>query len=458
MNRPLVMKFGGTSVADATAMSQVCRIVGNAVSGGAPVVVVVSAMSGVTDALLAACLAARDGDMRAVENGIGGVRSRHWTVVRELFQHEGDAQLLAQLAHEIDDVRAVLTSVGVLHELTPRGTDRVAAAGELMSSRIVTALLNRSGIPARWLDPRRTVVTDRHFGAASPLPATRDAVAREFGPVLGSGAVAAIGGFIGASEDGITTTLGRGGSDYSAAIIGAALDASEIQIWTDVDGMLTADPRVIPAAQPVARLSFEEASELAYFGAKVLHPSTILPAVERSIPVRILNTMRPESPGSVITAQSASPAPLTAIACKRNVTVVDVTSTRMLQAHGFLKRVFEVFERHATSVDVVTTSEVSVSMTLDDDRRIEAIERDLAGFASVQIERGMAIVSAVGDNLRTDPTMAVNVIAALGRLPLRMVSQAASRRNVTVVLSDADVPAAMERLHTRFFATAGTAV
>ena len=208
----------------------------------------------------------------------------------------------------------------------------------------------------------------------------------------------------------------------------------------------------------MSHLSFDEASELAYFGAKVLHPSTILPAVERSIPVRILNTMRPDSPGSVITAQSSSPGSLTAIACKRDVTVVDLTSTRMLLAHGFLKRVFEVFERHATSVDVVTTSEVSVSMTLDDDRRIEAIEKDLAGFASVQIERGMAIVSAVGDNLRADPTLAVQVIAALGRLPLRMVSQAASRRNVTVVLNDADVPAAMSRLHTQFFARAGAPV
>ena len=216
--------------------------------------------------------------------------------------------------------------------------------------------------------------------------------------------------------------------------------------------MLTADPRVVPDAQPVARLSFDEAAELAYFGAKVLHPSTILPAVEKNIPVRILNTMRPDSPGSLITADGGVDGrPLTAIACKRNVTVVNVTSTRMLHAHGFLHKVFEVFARHSTSVDVVTTSEVSVSMTLDDDSRIEAIERDLAGFGSVQVERGMAIVSAVGDNLRTDPSSAVSVIAALGRLPLRMVSQAASRRNVTVVLSDADVPAAMTRLHAAFF-------
>lgn len=454
MTRPRVMKFGGTSLADAKAMSQVSRIVEGAAKNGDPVVVVVSAMSGVTDALLAACRAARDGDIKTVDHGIGALRSRHWSAVRELFQHEGDAGLLAELAHEIDDVRAVLTSVGVLRELTPRGADRVAAAGELMSSRLVAALLNRDGVAARWVDPRRTVVTDAGFGAASPLPSTRDVVTRQIGAVLASGAVAVIGGFVGATEDGITTTLGRGGSDYSAAIIGATLGASEIQIWTDVDGMLTADPRVVPDAQPVRQLSFEEASELAYFGAKVLHPSTILPAVERDIPVRILHTMRPDSPGSLITRGNTSAAPLTAIACKRNITVVDVTSTRMLLAHGFLNRVFEVFERHATSVDVVTTSEVSVSMTLDDDRRIRGIEQDLSEFASVRIEPGMAIVSAVGDNLRADPAMAIQVIAALGRLPLRMVSQAASRRNVTVVLNDADVPAAMSRLHAQFFAAA----
>jgi aspartate kinase len=348
--------------------------------------------------------------------------------------------------------------VAILQELTPRGSDRVTAAGELMSSRIVAALLRAHGLPARWIDARRAIVTDSRFGSALPqLDATRDAALREIQPASDAGEVAVMGGFVGATPEGITTTLGRGGSDVSAAVIGAALDAAEIQIWTDVDGMLTADPRVVLDAQPVRRLSFDEAAELAYFGAKVLHPSTILPAIEKNIPVRILNTMRPESPGSLITAGGGEGRALTAIACKRNVTVVNVTSTRMLLAHGFLRQVFEVFERHATSVDVVTTSEVSVSMTLDDDRRIDAIERDLSGIASVQVERGMAIVSAVGDNLRADPASAVSVIAALGRLPLRMVSQAASRRNVTVVLSDSDVPAAMTRLHAEFFTAVETA-
>jgi aspartate kinase len=470
MTSPLVMKFGGTSVAGVEAMRQVARIVANAAADGGPVVVVVSAMSGVTDALLAACRAARDGDLAGLERRVAVLEEQHRSVVDQLFgsgapglpaeggRDGANAPLWTELLRHCDDVRAVLTSVAVLHELTSRGADRVAAAGELMSSRIITALLNDNGVAARWIDPRKTIVTDANFGAAVPLAETRTAARRETFAATEMGAVAVVGGFVGATAEGITTTLGRGGSDYSAAVIGAALDAREIQIWTDVNGILTADPRVVRDAQPVPQLTFEEAAELAYFGAKVLHPSTILPAIEKNIPVRVLNTMRPESGSSVITAEPPPDRrPLTAIACKRNVTVIDVTSTRMLLAHGFLRRVFEVFERHTTSVDVVTTSEVSVSMTLDDDRRIEAIERDLAGFAAVRVERGMAIVTAVGNNLRSDPAMAVGVIAALGRLPLRMVSQAASRRNVTVVLNDADVPAAMSRLHAEFFESVSVA-
>jgi aspartate kinase len=322
-----------------------------------------------------------------------------------------------------------------------------------MSSRIVAAALLAAGLPARWVDARRVLITDDAHPVALPILAeTRTAAARELQPVLAAGEVPIVGGFVGATADGITTTLGRGGSDLSASVIGAALHAREIQIWTDVDGMLTADPRVVDGAEVVPHLSFEEASELAYFGAKVLHPSTILPAVQDGIPVRILNSIRPEAAGSLITREvPTGDRAMTALACKRNITVVDVTSTRMLLAHGFLRRVFEVFEQHATSVDVVTTSEVSVSMTLDDDRRLAAIERDLRLIADVQVERAMAIVSAVGDNLRRDPALAVRLIAALAGLQLRMVSQAASRRNLTVVLADRDVPAAMERLHQEFF-------
>jgi len=276
-------------------------------------------------------------------------------------------------------------------------------------------------------------------------------VRERMAPLLAEDKVVVTGGFIGSTAAGITSTLGRGGSDYSAAIFGSCLGVDEIQIWTDVDGMLTADPRIVPQPRVVPQLSFAEASELAYFGAKVLHPSTILPAVAKSIPVRILNSRRPDVPGTRITADTPPAGALTAIACKRDVTVIDITSTRMLMAHGFLRRLFEVFERFKTPVDVVTTSEVSVSVTIDDTRRLEAIVDNLRNFAEVGCEREMAIICAVGENLRSDVTLFGRAVTALERIPLRLVSQAASRRNITFVLRDSDVPHAMMRLHEAFF-------
>jgi aspartate kinase len=460
--RPLVMKFGGTSVADAAAIARVVEIVGPVAARG-PVVVVVSAMTRITDDLLRACTLAREGRVDEVDTHVAAIEARHEEAVGGIFRLKAEAtssreELVQQIARHCAELRAVLRSVAVLHELTPRGEDRVVATGELMSSRIVAAALTAAGHTARWVDARRVVVTDDRHPAIPLLDETRVAAEREIRPALDGSEIAVLGGFIGATADGITTTLGRGGSDLSGSVIGAALHAREIQIWTDVDGMLTADPRVVDGAQVVPHLTFDEASELAFFGAKVLHPSTILPAVRDGIPVRILNTRRPDNPGSLITPD-APPAPgaLTALACKRNISVVDVTSPRMLFAHGFLRRVFEVFERHLTSVDVVTTSEVSVSMTLDDDRRLEAIVADLRAFAEVNVDTGMAILSAVGNNLQREPHLAVRLIAALDGLPLRMVSQAASRRNLTLVLSDRDLPDAMSRLHQEFFSAVESA-
>jgi aspartate kinase len=271
-------------------------------------------------------------------------------------------------------------------------------------------------------------------------------------PLIDGGQVPVLGGFVGATPAGHTTTLGRGGSDYSGALVGAGVDATEIQIWTDVDGMLTADPRLIPQARLVPQLSFAEAAELAYFGAKVLHPSTIHPAVERNIPVRILNSWKPDAAGTLITADPpVSATPLTAMAAKRDVTVVDVTSDRMLMAYGFLRQVFEVFERFRTAVDVVTTSEVSVSVTVDDRRNLDAIVEALSEFAEVVVEPEMALLCAVGDRLRNEPGIGARVIRVLEEVPLRMISQAASRRNITVILRQGDLQHAMQRLHEEFF-------
>jgi aspartate kinase len=454
--KPIVMKFGGTSVADPAAIRQVTRIVAGTAAAGAPLLVVVSAMSGVTNDLLALCELAPAGDLDAVERALSAIQRRHLMAIDDLSSGRPEAFAVAgdAVAHECDQLRTVLGSIAVLREATPRAIDRVAAAGELMSSHIMTGALRAAGVDARWLDARDVLVTSSGHPATPLSGSIRERAIARVAPLHGSGAVVVVGGFVGATEGGITTTLGRGGSDFSASLLGAALDAGEIQIWTDVDGMLTADPRVVAGARPVRELSFDEAAELAYFGAKVLHPSTILPAVERGIPVRILNTMHPQNAGSIISAQPASRhEPLAAIACKRGITVVDVTSSRMLEAHGFLRGVFDVFDRHHTSIDVVTTSEVSVSMSVDDDRRLAAIEEELREFGAVHIDRNMAIVSAVGDALLRDPSIAGRVIAALDGVPLRMLSQAASRRNLTVVVDEASAGRAMSRLYDEFFST-----
>jgi aspartate kinase len=452
----IVMKFGGTSVADAAAIGTAVSLVTRAREvSGEPPVVVVSAMSGVTDALLA--LAESAERRLGPDEAVDALWQRHLVALRELVPAGPAREVEQALAIHRDELDALLRSAAILRGAPPAARDAIAAMGELMNSRIVAAALEARGIPAAWVDARAVVVTEPQHGAAPPLAAeTAAAVARTVSPVLADGRVPVIGGFVGATVEGVTTTLGRGGSDFSASIIGAALDAGEIQIWTDVDGMLTADPRVIPEARIVPRLSFDEASELAYFGAKVLHPSTILPAVARGIPVRILNTRRADAFGTLITRDGGGgPRPIAAVACKHGITMIEITSTRMLMTYGFLRRVFEAFERFRTAVDVVTTSEVSVSVTVDDAGRVEEIARALGEIADVRVEGGMAIVSAVGDCLRADTRVAARVIGALQDFPVRMVSQAASRRNVTIVLQDGDAARAMARLHEEFFGDAG---
>ena len=310
------------------------------------------------------------------------------------------------------------------------------------------------GLPGEWVDARRVIITDGEHTRASPLAQeTRTAIQSVVAPLVEADRIPVMGGFVGATADGRSTTLGRGGSDYSGALLGAGLDASEIQIWTDVDGMQTADPKVVEHPRRVPHLSFGEAAELAYFGAKVLHPATIAPAVEHDIPVRILNTGAPEGEGTRITAEAGrEPGQFAALAFKRDVTVVDITSTRMLDAYGFLRRVFQIFERYRTAVDVVTTSEVSVSVTVDDGRHLDLIATALGELAQVSVEPGMALLCAVGDGLQAEPAAATRVIGILEGVPLRMISQAASRRNITVVLRQADLAGAAQRLHEELFA------
>jgi len=450
----VVMKFGGTSVADPDAIDRLIGIVQKYVppSKSPAPVVVVSALSGVTDKLVEVTRLAEAGDGAAAAAILKSLVDRHVAVATAVTS-ESRAVVLADVQREFDELMGLVHALAVLREVSPRSTDAVLSVGEVVSSRIVAAAFADRRIPSAWVDARRVLVTDAEHTAAAPdMIGTREAVQARIAPESAAGNVVVLGGFIGASGAGVTTTLGRGGSDYSAALFGACLGVDEIQIWTDVGGMLTADPRIVPQPRVVPHLTFAEASELAYFGAKVLHPSTILPAVAKNIPVRILNSRRPENSGTMITADGhAAGGQLTAIACKRDVTVIDITSTRMLMAHGFLRRLFEVFERFKTAVDVVTTSEVSVSVTVDDTRRLDAILDNLRNFAEASCEREMAIICAVGENLRADATLFGRAVTALDHVPLRLVSQAAGRRNVTFVLRDSDVPHAMMRLHETFF-------
>jgi aspartate kinase len=348
--------------------------------------------------------------------------------------------------------------LAVLGELTPRSIDAISSYGERLSSYIVTLAFRHFGMDAAHVDSRDVIVTDKRHTQAAPLFPETYVRLGETIPRLAKDKVVVMGGFIGCNKDGVTTTLGRGGSDFTASIVGAGIGAEEIQIWTDVDGMLTADPTVLPGGHRVKTISFAEAAELAYFGAKVLHPATVVPAIEKNIPVLILNSRRPEVDGTRIIADTVhSSNVVKSIACKRKITLVNIRSTRMLMAYGFLKRIFEVFDRFETSVDMVATSEVSVSLTIDDTRNLEAVCEELRQFAEVEIDGGQAIVCLVGDNIRHTPGVARRVFSALD-VNVGMISQGASLLNLSVVVSEADLPRAVAALHAEFFAELDPAV
>lgn len=439
----IVMKFGGTSVADATAFENVARIVAG--ERAAAPVVVVSAMSGVTDALLAAT------DIASLQE----VFERHRSVSRDLLDDNRAAGFAERLSIAERQIAEHLERLAQRPYERKRLQDAVVSFGEILSSALLAEVLNQRGIEARQVDARRCVITDEEHTSAAPLMEVTFAKSKsELLPVLERGVVPVLGGFIGATPLGITTTLGRGGSDYTAALLGAALEASEIQIWTDVTGVLTADPRVVPEAQTIERLSYSEAAELAYFGAKVLHPKTIQPAIESSIPVRICNSRAPQEAGTLVGPQSeTSPRTLKAIAHKSGVTTVQVTSLRMLGAYGFLRALFEVFDRHRTVVDVVTTSEVSVSLSLDDASALPAIVEELENLGTVRVEKGRAIICVVGEGLRGTPGIAARVFSTISDINVTLISQGASSVNFTFAIEEERVKEAVTRLHEEFFAT-----
>ncbi len=447
----IVMKFGGTSVESAAAIERVAGIV-KAREALHPVVVV-SAMGKTTNKLLAIAAAAIEGKRDEYIRQLHDLRDYHLREARQVASLEERVELDRFLDEHFQELTELVKGLAILGELTPRSVDAISAYGERLSSFIVTLGFRHFGLKAVHVDSRDVVVTDnRHTQAQPDFPETNARLAAVV-PPLAKDAVVVMGGFIASTKEGVTTTLGRGGSDYSASIVGAGIGAEEIQIWTDVDGMLTADPTIFKGGHRVKTISFAEAAELAYFGAKVLHPATVAPAMEKDIPVLILNSRRPEVGGTRIVAQGVGCAnAVKSIACKRNITLVSIHSTRMLMAHGFLHRIFEAFDRYETSVDMVATSEVSVSLTIDNPKRLDAILAELRQFSEVETERGQAIVCLVGENIRYTPGVARGVFNALGAINVGMISQGASLLNLSFVLKESDLAAAVAALHAEFFA------
>jgi aspartate kinase len=453
----IVMKFGGTSVESAAAIARVAAIV-KARQHRRPVVVV-SAMGKTTNKLLAIANTAIHGPREDYLRQIHDLRDFHSREARQVVPLAERAALDRFLDEHFQELTELAKGLAVLGELTPRSIDAISSYGERLSSYIVTQAFRHSGMETRHLDSRDLIVTDKRHTQAAPLfPQTYARLAATV-PALAAESVVVIGGFISASEDGVTTTLGRGGSDFTASIVGAGIDAEEIQIWTDVDGMLTADPTILPGGHRVKTISFAEAAELAYFGAKVLHPATVLPAIEKSIPVLILNSRRPDVPGTRIVAEHVHcENAVKSIACKRKITVVNIHSTRMLMAHGFLRRIFEVFDRFETPVDMVATSEVSVSLTIDNPARIDEVLAELRQFAEAETERDQVIVCLVGENIRYTPGVARRVFNALEGINVRMISQGGSLLNISFVVAEKDLRAAIEALHLEFFSELDPAV
>ncbi len=438
----IVMKFGGTSVESAAAIERVAGIV-RAQRERHPVVVV-SAMGKTTNRLLSIAHHAINGHREDALRELMALRDFH-------LRESGMERTVDEHFQELSELTKGLAILG---ELTPRSIDAISSFGERMSSLIVTHQFEKLGLKTRHVDSRKVIVTDnRHTQAAPLFDITYERLAAKI-PPLAKDAIVVMGGFIGSTEAGVTSTLGRGGSDYTAAIVGAGIGAEEIQIWTDVDGMLTADPTILPGGHRVKTCSFAEAAELAYFGAKVLHPATVLPAVEKNIPVRILNSRRPEIEGTRIVAQSVRSANVAkSIACKKNVVLVNIHSTRMLMAHGFLRRIFEIFDRYETPVDMIATSEVSVSLTVDRPDSLAGIRGELEQFSEVSIEDDQSIICLVGENIRYTPGVAARVFKALGDVNVRMVSQGASLLNIGFVVARADLERATKSLHDEFFTT-----
>ncbi|MFH1709242.1 MAG: aspartate kinase [Planctomycetota bacterium] len=437
----IIMKFGGTSLGDADRIKGVCRIVKSRLKRKP--VVVVSAIGQVTDHLFDAL---RDAVRGTVD--FDRIHNTHSEVVAQLGLDEG------AIEHDFNDMKRILVGISYLKELSPRVEDMFVSYGERLSARIVAAYFNKEGIPARLCPAfEYGLLTDSNYGKAAVLP---EAYAEIVQRMAGVKEVPVITGYIGRDRQGNITTLGRGGSDYTAAVYGAALGAEEIQIWTDVTGVMTADPTVVKEAVSIPHLSFAEAGELAYYGARVLHPNTIVPAMEKGIRVRVLNTFAPEEEGTAITAKATKDdhkAGIKSIAYKENQTLVNIASPRMFMAAGFLERIAHVFGQHRAVIDMISTSETTVSLTVGPNQDMGPIQRDLEEFATAEVQYGKCILCVVGEGIPDGLRAAARMIGTLESAGVRMemISQARIGINVSVLIDDKQIDKAVKALHKEFF-------
>ena len=441
-----VFKFGGSSVADAGWINKVVDIVGPR-ANEAPVVVA-SAMGKTTDRLVEISNYGARGNLSEAESLLAGLREHHLTAAGALFGGELAGEVAQSIEALISELEAVVHGLALVRECTPRTYDAILSFGERLSTLLLSSAFRSRGIDSILLDSRDLITTDDTFSSAIPdFAATNRRMTSDVHPTPGT--VLVLQGFIASTGEGVTTTLGRGGSDFTATIVGAALRADAVEIWTDVDGIMTSDPRVVPGAKTLKEISYAEAAELAFFGAKVVHPFTIEPAIDLGIPVWVRNTRNPGHPGTKI-SESSEEKGVRALASKNDVTVVSIQSYRMLNAHGFLASIFSIFAEARISVDLVATSEVSVSMTLDRAEGLPAVIPRLEELGKVEVETNKGIVCLVGKGLWRHSAVVARVLTPLRDVPLRMISLGSSDTNLSLVVAQEDADRAVRQLHDAF--------
>jgi len=449
----LVMKFGGTSVQDAAAIRRLCQLVRRA-SPQRPLLVI-SALAKVTDQLMNAGWAAAEGRLDAARESLQVLRQRHEAVASGLVGGDEYGRLRNEFAREFDALAAVSSRIAWEKAFTPHAQDQLLGAGESLSSKLVHAALRATGVDAVLVDARECIVTDAAHTRATPLwDETNQRLQAVLLPLLKSGQTPVMGGFVGETRDGIPTTLGRGGSDFSASIVGAGLHARRIEIWTDVDGIMTTDPVLCPDARRVARMSFDEAADLAYFGAKVLHPATLVPAMRSNVPVWVLNSRNPDCAGTEIVSHCEADGTVKAITSKAGVAVVDIEPVRWF-APELLREVFDVFERHQHSLDLLSASRGSLALLVSSVTALPSIAEELKGLANVRWENHKALVCLVGEQIRRHPELASQAFRAIGDIDVRMICQGASERNISFLVDESRAVEAVQRLHRSFFSAPG---